>query len=122
MSQLGSRTDKYDPTGSGGRTAGATEEWPASGVWPRLVHARAPEGDGSSEPTSEEEQLQREICAALLAAPELDAASLSVGIDDGRVILGGNVNDLREKRLACEIVRRCAGAASIVCALTVRGH
>jgi hypothetical protein len=67
---------------------------------------------------SHDDQLQQDVCAALLRTPGLDASRIVVGaFEHGWVTLLGRVSTRRQRQLAVQVARRSVGGSAVRCLL-----
>lgn len=92
-----------------GRSYAAEPGWgPGYGGGPQRGHGRGPKGYHRSD-----ERLKEEICERLMAAAYIDAAEVSVEVQDGKVTLVGTVPERRMKHRIEDVVDECMGVEDI---------
>lgn len=70
-------------------------------------------GKGPMNYTRSDERIREQACEALTEHDEIDASSIDVTVSSGEVTLRGMVEDRHQKRLAEDVVERCAGVKDV---------
>jgi hypothetical protein len=79
-------------------------------------------GKGPQGYTRSDERIRENVCEALSDDDHVDASHIEVVVKNGEVILTGTVDDRQQKRLAEDVVERCAGVKDVQNQLRVQGE
>lgn len=103
-----SHSDSFRAAGNFGRSYGSTAAEREIDERRSGYAGRGPKGWRRSD-----DRIKDDVCEALEHHPEVDASDIEVDVKDGMVILKGNVEDRRQKRMAEDVIDQLQGVHDV---------